>query len=184
MIYVFLANGFEEIEALTTVDILRRAGIQVKTVGVQGKTVAGCHGISVAADLEDKEVQNEDFDGIVMPGGLPGVTGLQASDVVKSAVLDCMQHDKYMAAICAGPVVLGQLGALAGKKAVCYPGFEQELKGAIPWEGPVCVDQKIITAKGAGVTILFALKIVEQILNKETARKIRKSIQCIEEISI
>ena len=153
MIYVFLANGFEEIEALAPVDILRRAELEVKTVGVGGKTITGSHGITVTADIEEKDVTTDDMELMILPGGMPGTLNLEKSPIVTTCAEYCAKNDIYLAAICAAPSVLGHLGLLNGKEAICFPGFEGELKGATISEKPVCVDGKIVTAKGMGVAV-------------------------------
>ncbi len=180
MIYLFLAEGFEEMEALAPTDILRRAGLEVKTVGVTGKTVTGSHKISVTADIIADSVRYDDMDMVILPGGLPGTNHLEDSELVKRAVAYCFNNDKYIAAICAAPRILGNLGILDGKKATCYPGNESALikGGANHVEDSVVVDGKIITGKGAGVAVKFALKIVEELVSKETADKLFASLQC------
>ena len=178
MIYIFLAEGFEEMEALAPVDILRRAGLDVTTVGVTGKIVSGSHKIPVTADITADEVDFSDMDAVVLPGGLPGTNNLEASDMVKKSVEYCISNDKYVAAICAAPSILGHMGILEGKKATCFPGFDKELKGAEYTADSVTVDGKIITGKGAGVSIDFALKLAEILKDKETADKLFASMQC------
>lgn len=156
MIYVFLANGFEEIEALAPVDILRRAELEVKTVGVGGKTITGSHGITVTADIEEKDVTTDDMELMILPGGMPGTLNLEKSPIVTTCAEYCAKNDIYLAAICAAPSVLGHLGLLNGKEAICFPGFEGELKGATISENPVCVDGKIVTAKGMALPCSLA----------------------------
>lgn len=180
MIYLFLADGFEEMEALAPVDILRRAGLDVKTVGVTGKTVTGSHKISVTADMIADSVRYDDMDMVILPGGLPGTNHLEDSKLVKRAVTYCFNNDKYIAAICAAPRILGHMGVLDGKNATCYPGNENALtKGGANFTGEsVVVDGKVITGKGAGVAVKFALKIVEVLTSKETADKLFVGMQC------
>lgn len=180
MIYVFLADGFEEIEALAPVDLLRRAGLTVQTVGVTGKTVTGNHNISVAADILPSEViLNEAVQAIVLPGGLPGAKNLDADETVSRAVAFAAEKGKLLCAICAAPFLLGKRGLLQGKKAICYPGFEKELTGAEISEQSVCHDGSIITAKGMGVATEFGLKIVEALSDEETAAQLRATIQSV-----
>lgn len=180
MIYLFLADGFEEMEALAPVDILRRAGLDVKTVGVTGKTVTGSHKISVTADMIADSVRYDDMDMVILPGGLPGTNHLEDSELVKRTVTYCFNNDKYIAAICAAPRILGHMGVLDGKNATCYPGNENALtKGGANFTGEsVVVDGKVITGKGAGVAVKFALKIVEVLTSKETADKLFVGMQC------
>ncbi len=178
MIYIFLAEGFEEMEALAPVDILRRAGLDVATVGVTGKVVSGSHKIPVTADITADEICFDNMEAVVLPGGLPGTHNLDANDVVRKSIDYCVKNDKYAAAICAAPSVFGHMGILEGKKATCFPGFEKELIGAEYTGDSVTVDGKIITAKGAGVSIEFALKLTEIFKDKETADKLHASMQC------
>lgn len=178
MIYVFLADGFEEIEATAPIDILRRAELDLKTVGVAGKTVTGSHGITFVPDIEIKDVTTDDMDMVILPGGMPGTLNLEKNPIVKASVDYCIRNDKYVAAICAAPSILGHMGALAGKKATCFPGFEGQLTGAVVTEDFVTVDGKIITGKGAGASVDFALKIVELVAGKNVADKLFASMQC------
>ena len=177
MIPVFLANGFEEIEALATVDILRRANVEVVTVGVGSKMPVGAHGIAVCADITEDELKLDHIDGVVLPGGMPGTTNLEASTVVKSAIAYAAERGLLLAAICAAPSILGHGGYLSGKNATCYPGFETELHGAILGKG-VVVDGNVITASGAGVAVDFALALVRYLVSAEVADAIRGGIQC------
>lgn len=178
MIYVFLAPGFEEIEALAPVDILRRAGQEVKTVGVSGKVVTGSHGIPVTADIEEKDVETDDMEMMILPGGLPGTLNLEKSPVVTAAARYCAANGVYLAAICAAPSILGHLGLLKDKEAICFPGFEDQLTGAKISEKHVCIDGKIITAKGMGVATEFSLTLASLMAGEEAAKKIHDSIQC------
>lgn len=178
MIPVFLANGFEEIEALATVDILRRAGVEVVTVGVGGKVPVGAHGIAVCADITESELNMSDIQGVVLPGGMPGTTNLEASVVVQQVVRYAVDNGLLTAAICAAPSILGHGGYLNGKKATCYPGFEQELTDAIIVNDGVVVDGNIITASGAGVAVDFALELVRYLVSAEVSDAIRGGIQC------
>lgn len=180
MIYVFLANGFEEIEALAPVDILRRAGLTVQTVGVTGKTVMGAHGIPVTADITTDEVKlDADLQAVVLPGGMPGTTNLEANVTVQKALDYADEHDLLICAICAAPSILGHKVLLQGKTAICFPGFEDALAGAVLCDAPVCRDGQIITAKGMGVATEFGLKIAAALTDDMTAEKIRASIQCV-----
>lgn len=179
MIYLFLAEGFEEIEALATVDILRRAGADLSTVGVGGKRVRGSHGIEVTADLEEKQIDLGRMEMVVLPGGGLGTKNLEKSPIVRACAGYCAQNDKYLAAICAAPSILGHMDLLKGRSAVCYPGYEAELKADSIPDVPVCVSGRIVTAKGAGVAVEFALKLVELLYGAEKSHEIRKAIQCI-----
>lgn len=179
MIYVFLANGFEEIEALAPVDILRRAKADVKTVGVTGREVTSSRGVVVKADISaDEIVLNDDLEMIVLPGGMPGTLNLESSDKVQSAVDFCADNDRYIAAICAAPSILGHKGLLKGKTATSFPKFNGDLEGANVVDDLVAVDGKIITAKGAGASIEFGLTLAQLIVSKETSDNIKASMQC------
>ena len=177
MIYVFLAEGFEETEALAPVDMLRRAKADVQTVGITGETVVGSHGIPVKADIvPDQMCLDARLEMIVLPGGMPGTLHEEASEAVQQAIAYCIKQDRWIGAICAAPSILGHLGLLAGKTAVCYPGFEKDLTGAKIGTHGVERDGKIITARGAGVAVSFGLALVEAVMGAEVSKKIRASI--------
>ncbi len=176
MVYVFLVDGFEEIEALTTVDFLRRASLDVTVVGIGSSEIAGSHGIKVVTD--SITVQYEDMEAIILPGGMPGTLNLEKSSLVQECLQYANSHRLLIGAICAAPSVLGHKGLLVGKNATCYPGFEQELTGAFVNDAAVVQDENIITAKGAGVTIEFAAKIVSALLSAETANTVKEAMQC------
>ncbi len=178
MIYVFLADGFEEIEALSPVDILRRAGVEVKTVGVTGKTVVGSHGIPVVSDIEISEAVTDGLDAIVLPGGIPGTPNLENSPKVQSFIDYCAENDKYVCAICAAPSILGHKGLLKGKKATAFPSFQAELDSAEISEEYVVCDDKFITARGAGVSLKFGALIASKFVGEEKAMSILASMQC------
>lgn len=178
MVYVFLADGFEELEALAPVDVLRRAGIEVKTVGVTGKNVSGSHGITVECDITANEAVFEDLDGIILPGGLPGTTNLEADETVQKFIDYAAQNGKIIGAICAAPMILGHKGLLQGKNAVCFTGFEKELTGAHVLDRPAVRDGNIVTGWGAGGAVDFALLYLAAIsddneLDKKLARNMR-----------
>ncbi len=178
MIYCFLADGFEEIEALATIDILRRAEIEVVTVGIGGDVISGSHGIRVLADITENKVElNSALDGIILPGGLPGTLNLEKSDCVQCAIDYADKNNKLLSAICAAPLILGHRKLLEGKKATCYPGFEKDLYGADATGSFVEVDGNFITGKGAGVAIDFALEIVAYLKDRKLADSIKASIQ-------
>ena len=178
MIAVFLANGFEEIEALAVVDLLRRADLQVVTVGVGTDRPVGSHGICVEADEPETTLCIEELTAVVLPGGMPGTLNLEKSEVVQSAVRFAMANSIPVGAICAAPSVLGHAGYLNGLHATCYPGFETELEGAIYEEGGVVTDGTITTAAGAGVAVDFALELVRRLVSVAKAEEIRRGIQC------
>ena len=178
MVLVFLAEGFEEIEALATIDVLRRAGLSVVIAG-RTPFVRGAHNMTVAAELEytDETPVLEDPEAIVLPGGLPGTENLRA-DAYVGRCLDEAGEDTLLCAICAAPSVLGMKGLLDGYRATCYPGYEEQLLGAVCTGASVEADRHRITAKGAGVSIPFALAIVEKLVSKETADKLGEAMQC------
>lgn len=180
MIYAFLANGFEEIEAITIIDILRRAEKEVITVGIGDNIIRGAHGMVVVADTQDNMIELDDkLEMIFLPGGMPGTLNLERSAVVQSAIDYCVENDKYIAAICAAPSILGHKGILDGKKACCYPGFEQELKGADVNYDAVNADGKIITSRGAGTAIKLALKLVELFTSPERSKLMGDLLVCL-----
>ena len=173
MIYVMLAEGFEEIEALTVVDILRRAEIDVKTVSVYNtETVTGAHNIKVIPDIMLDDAQKE-CEMIILPGGMPGTLNLQKNKDLESMLISANNSKRYIGAICAAPMIFGQLMFLEGKTATCYPSFENHLKGAKCSLDPVCVDENIITSRGAGTAHEFAFKIVEVLKDKSVADGLR-----------
>lgn len=178
MFYMFLANGFEETEALATLDVLRRAEIEIETVGVTGKTVIGSHSIPVVADIEIDEIDINAVDGVVLPGGMPGTTNLQNSKTVLDCVMAAYNNNKPVCAICAAPSVLGQLGILNGKNATCFPGFEDKLIDAKLQNVGVVADGNVVTAKGAGVSLEFGFKITELVKGKDVSDKLREIMQC------
>ena len=173
MVYVFLADGFEEIEALAFTDILRRAEIEVNTVSVNNDGYAtGSHGIKVVTDINIDSVDKNSADAIVLPGGMPGTLNLQKNNKVIECVNFAVDSNKLLGAICAAPMILGELGILDGKKVTCYPGFEKHLKGAISTGNKAERDGNIITGKGAGATHEFACCFVAALKNKELADEI------------
>ncbi|MEE1003525.1 MAG: DJ-1 family glyoxalase III [Acutalibacteraceae bacterium] len=179
MVYVFLADGFEEIEALATVDFLRRCDIEVVTAGVGSQDVTGAHDITVLADTVDSMlVKSDDVEAIVLPGGMPGTLNLQKSQCVQEMLDFAVQQRIAIAAICAAPSVLGQKGLLDGKKATCFPGFEQQLGKAEFTGASVEVDGNIITSKGAGCTIDFASAIATKLIGESKPLHVKKSMQC------
>lgn len=179
MVYVFLADGFEEIEAIGIIDILRRANIKVVTASVGSKTVCGSHGVEVIADvLADEITPDEELEAVALPGGMPGMVNLDKSLKVHEFLDYANNTGKLCAAICAAPSVLGHSGILDGREAVCYPGFESELKGVRLSGEYVVQSGNVITGRGPGVTTDFALKMVEYLAGKETAENIRKGMQC------
>ena len=179
MIYIFLATGFEETEMIVPLDMCRRAGLEVKTVSVNDEmSVTGSHGITIKADLRvtDSEYKPEKAEMIILPGGMPGTKNLEKSKEVLTALKTAFENGKYLSAICAAPSVLGKCGYLRGKKATCYPGFEDYLEGARATGEKCVVDGKVITAKGAGAALDFAYAIIGELCGKERAEKIKNEI--------
>ena len=177
MIYIFLADGFEEIEALTPVDVFRRANLPTTTVSImKSRTVMGSHHIPVVADKLFAEVDLSDADLLLLPGGMPGTVNLESSDRVKNAVMSVAARGAYVCAICAAPRILGTLGLLDGKRAVCYPGNEKYLTGAILSDKTCVRDGNIITAKGAGASLEFGYAIVEAVCGEERADSLKKAM--------
>ena len=205
MIYMFLAPGFEEVEALMPLDLLRRAGLDVTTVSVRSaadaelltncrnigtaatnlwsrdsRLVTGSHGITVTADITEAELASRlsaDFapEALILPGGMPGTSNLDASPTVEAALELAASRGSYLCAICAAPLVLGKRGYLVGKRATCFPGFEEYLEGAAVG-GKVIRDGKIITAAGMGVALEFGLALVAALKGDETARSLRRAV--------
>ena len=175
-IYMFLADGFEETEALAPLDLIIRAGADIKTVSISGDhTVCGAHDIKIQADLLAKDVDLTDCDGLILPGGGKGTENLYASETVKNAVNDAHRKGKLVCAICAAPTVLGRMGLLKDKTAVCYPGMEDMLFCKTLSREPVVQDGNVITAQGMGVSYEFGLKIAEYLYGTEKASSLKKA---------
>ena len=174
---VFLAEGCEEIEALTVVDVVRRAGLEVVMISVSGeKQVKGAHDITFLTDIPAEYMDYDMLDGIVLPGGMPGTLNLGDNETVQKTIREFADQGKMVAAICAAPSVLGEAGLLTGKKATCYPGFEDKLMGAFPCEDEVVVDGNVITSRGMGTAIPFALEIVKYFAGEDVSKQLGKSI--------
>ena len=178
MVYLMLADGFEEIEALTPLDILRRAQIEVKTIGVTGKTVTGAHSIPVVADILLDDIVLEDMSAVILPGGMPGTLNLEKSANVQSFIDYAVENNLIIGAICAAPSILGHKGILQGKTAVCYDGFETQLFGAKIGSTAVCRDGNIITAVGAGAALQFGLELTKAFSGDAQSNKIKESMKC------
>ena len=178
--YVFFAEGFEELEALSPVDILRRGGITVTMVSVTGKLqVKGANGISVIADKLFEQCTYDNASLLLIPGGMPGTTNLEAHGKLKEAIAEHVSKGKLMAAICAAPRILGKMGLLKGKNATCYPGNEQYLEGATIVPAPVVVDGNIVTAKGVGCAVEFALALVKILKSENDAKNLAARIMFV-----
>lgn len=177
MVYMLLGAGFEETEAIAPLDILRRAGVKILTVGIDEKTVLGSHRIPVVADITLDEMDLTDMDMVIIPGGMGGVASLRACPRALEALRFGWENGKYVAAICAGPTVLADLGITEGRRTTCYPGQDVNMGGAkIEKDAAVVVDGKLITGTSAGCAIPFGLALAEALKGKETAQKVREQI--------
>ncbi|MCL1809995.1 MAG: DJ-1/PfpI family protein [Clostridiales bacterium] len=177
MVYVHFAEGFEEIEAVTVVDVLRRGGIRTEMVSImEGKAVTGSNGVSIIADLLFEEADYENCEMIVLPGGARGTANLAAHVGLASVVKGFAEKKKYLAAICAAPMVLGKLGILEGKEATIYPGMEEHLAGAKASKNRVVADGNIITSRGAGTAMEFALELVGMLKGAEEKARLAESM--------
>lgn len=178
MVYVILADGFEEIEALMTVDVLRRAGAEVKTVGIMGKDAMGAHGIGVRCDLcaDDDKIDMTSCDMLIFPGGMPGAENIDKYEHTGSYIEDVLGHGGFVGAICAAPMILGKRGYLEGKKAVCYPGFEEYLKGALITDTDAVRDGQFVTSRCMGTALSFALLLVECLYGEEKRAAVASAV--------
>ncbi len=179
MIAVLFAEGFEEVEALAPVDVMRRAGLDVTLAGVAGKEVTGSHGIRVGMDALAEDLDPDKLEALVLPGGGKGTENLEKSPVVQGLIDACTKKGKLIAAICAAPSILAHKGLLEGKEATAFPNFQDALAdgGAELSESYVCLDGSFLTARGMGVSTQFGLKLVETLVSREKAREIRSGIQ-------
>ena len=178
MIYVFFFFCFEETEAIAPIDMLRRAGKEVVTVGIKHDDIRSSHGVPVLCDMTDLQVQlDERLEMIVLPGGMPGTLNLEENSAVQSAISYCAEKNIPIGAICAAPSILGKAGLLKGREAICFPGFEKYLEGAKISDSKVVTDGNITTAAGAGVAIEFGLRLVEVLCGKEKSQSLRAAIQ-------
>lgn len=177
MVYVLLGTGFEETEAITPIDLLRRAEIPVMSVGIPGKTVYGSHNIGVEADIVLNQMDLSDLDMIVLPGGLQGVASIKSSKEALNAVRYAWENNKFVAAICAAPTILAKLGITEDKNAVCYPGCEKDMGSAHIAAAEPCVrDGRIITGASAGCAVPFALALISALKGQSEADRIAKQI--------
>lgn len=179
MIYTFLANGFEECEALAPIDILRRAGFNPVTVGVGGKTVLGAHNIPIVCDITTDEVDFDNIDAVILPGGMPGTINLENDKTVQKAIDYAINKDLLIGAICAAPSILGHKGLLNGKKATCFTGFESDLLGANVIDSSVVRDGNIITAKGAGIALDFGFELLAYLKDEKAAEDMKRQMKFI-----
>lgn len=178
MYYLFLANGFEITEAMAPLDVMRRAGLDVKTVGVTGAAVQSSNGVTVQSDVAIDDVSFDDVDGAILPGGMPGTLNLKKNEKVIECVKRCYESGKLVASICAAPSIFGEMGLLIDRRATCFPGFEKALDGAVHTGAHVETDGNVITSKGAGCAIEFGHAIVSYALGKANADKVLSDMQC------
>jgi len=172
---VLLAEGFEDVEAITPIDFLRRAGVEVTVTGVTGATVSSGHQLKVLTDAVAADINPEDYDAVIIPGGMPGAENIHKSGTTNGIIRNMLNSGKLVAAICAAPaVVLEPLGVLSGKKVTCYPGFESKLGQAIFLEERVVQDDNLITSRGPGTAAEFSLAVITYLLGKEKAEELRK----------
>jgi 4-methyl-5(b-hydroxyethyl)-thiazole monophosphate biosynthesis len=177
MNFIFLAEGFEEIEVICVLDLLRRSEIDVQTVSIKAdRLVTGAHKIQIMADLLLTEIRYEDFTGIILPGGMPGTSNLAKCKPLLEFLIEAHKDEKLIGAICAAPSILGDLGILEGRKAVCYPGYESKLKGATIVEDAAVRDGHIFTSKSAGTAIDFSIKLIKHLKSKEDSLNIKRAI--------
>ena len=176
-IAVFFADGCEEIEGLTVVDMLRRANVNVDMVSVmERREIHGSHNITFLADMLYEDMEPASYDGVVLPGGMPGTTNLGVHEGVISIIKEFAAEGKLVSAICAAPSVLGQAGVLRNKRAVCHPGWEDRLTGAIVCEENAMTDGNIITSRGLGTAVDFSLAIIQKLTDEETLENVKKGI--------
>lgn len=171
---VLLADGFEEIEAVTVIDVLRRADVDVEVLGVTTQRVRGSHAVTVEADHTLEERSQQSWDIVILPGGMPGATHLRDDLRVQALLRRQNQDGGKLAAICAAPIALGAAGILRGRRATCYPGFETQLEGARPAEDRVLTDGNVTTSRGPGTALEFALRLVADLRGEEVARTLRE----------
>ncbi len=179
-IYILLAEGFEEVEAVTPADVLNRVGFDTILVSTtHNLLVTGAHNIQIQCSCFIEEIILTDAIMLILPGGLPGVINLMANEKVKRTILEFCNSDKWIAAICAAPMIVGEMGLLKGKRATCYPGFEKHLLNAVVVDKVAVTDGKVITGKGIGAAMDFALEIVENLTNKEVVNELKKKMLVI-----
>lgn len=179
MFYLFLAEGFEETEAIATLDVMRRSKLSVQTVGVTGRQVTSSHKVTVTADIVIDDVSLDNIEGVVLPGGMPGTLNLKKNEKVLEYTKYCFENGKIVAAICAAPSILGHLGILKGKKATCFPGFENELDCKEYTASHTQTDGLVVTAKGAGCAVEFGHAIACLAASKAVADNVIGDMQCL-----
>lgn len=178
MVYIILGKGFEEIEAVAPLDILRRGGVEAEFAGIGGMNVEGAHGIVIKCGLNADDIDLSKTDMLVIPGGLGGVDSISGCEEVMAKMKNAGERGIALAAICAGPTVLHRLGLLKGVKAVCYPGMEEEMPGSVFEDAPTCVDGTIITGRGPGAALEFGFELLRFFKGDEAVRALRSSMVC------
>ena len=176
MVYMLLGTGFEETEAIAPLDLLRRAGVSIATVGLNGKIIKGGHGIGIEADMEIGEMDLTNLEMIILPGGLGGVASIKACTEAIEAIRFAWENGKYVAAICAGPTILASLGITDGKKATCYPGCEEQMGNANMVEEAAVIDGNVITGTSAGCAVSFGLALISVLKGQDVSDAIAKQI--------
>lgn len=185
MVYVFFAEGFEEIEALTVVDVLRRADIRTHMIGLKGLQITGSHGITVQMDdIIESITTLSDTMMMILPGGMPGAKNLSEHNTLKNLLIEAYRTEVPLAAICAAPIVLSEHNLLKGRRATCYPGFESDLKDFVHDDRPVVHDGALLTGNGPGAAMAFALKIVEILKGRKVSEQLAKSMMFVQKESI
>ncbi|MBP5570182.1 MAG: DJ-1/PfpI family protein [Prevotella sp.] len=179
-VYQFMADGFEDVEALIPVDVLRRGGVDIKTVSIMGRLeVESAHGVTIKADMLFEDADLEDADMLLLPGGMPGASNLDAHEGLKAALVKQAESGKKVGAICAAPFVLGKLGILKGKRATCYPGFEQYLEGATYTAALFTIDGNIVTGEGPAAAFPYAYSILALLTTEETATEVATGMRYV-----
>lgn len=176
MVYIFLADGFEEIEAIVPRDILKRGGVEVLTVGVTGDLVTSAYGLKIKTDVTIESVDIDDIEGIVLPGGMPGTLNLKNNQKLLEIVKYSFEKRLLIGAICAAPSILGNMNILKNKSACCYPGFEKELIGANILNESVTIDQNIITSRGPGTAIHFGFALLSYLKGEDTLKNVKNEM--------
>ncbi len=177
MIYLFLADGFEDIEALCPLDVLKRGGVDVVTVGIGGDVITSKSGVKFICDIKEESIDFTLMEGVILPGGIPGVPNLKKSNAVSDSIKFANENSLLIGAICAAPSILGEMGLLEGKKATCYPGFEETFKSS--YTGASCErHENFVTAKGAGVSLKFAFELLKVLKGEECANEIANGMMC------
>ena len=176
MVYIFLADGFEEIEAIVPRDILKRGGVKVLTVGVTGNLVTSAYGLNIKTDVTIESVDIDDIEGIVLPGGMPGTLNLKNNQKLLEIVKYSFEKRLLIGAICAAPSILGNMNILKNKSACCYPGFEKELIGANILNESVTIDQNIITSRGPGTAIHFGFALLSYLKGEDTLKNVKNEM--------